>query len=153
MDYVFLFCMGIGYLVRDMASGNAPIQVQQPLATCICMGFAKNYIKLIFLQASDLVEPIGFLHLKRFLLVSHTRSAGECYPSQWLDDMLLFQFLCNHSEMWHLYKSLCALPQLILEGQKKKKCLPEICNKIRYLKFSLIFAFTSSKLNKSKRNN
>lgn len=74
--------MGIVYQVRDMASGNAPIQVQQPLDTCICMGFAENYIKLIFPKASELVEPIGFFNLKRFLLGYHIRSAAECYPSQ-----------------------------------------------------------------------
>lgn len=82
LHYVFLCCMGIGYQVRDVASGNALIQVQQPLATCICMGFAETYVELTFLQSSKLVEPIGFLHLKRFLLGYHTRSAGECYPSQ-----------------------------------------------------------------------
>lgn len=92
LDCVFLCCMGIGYQVRGMASGNVPIQVQQPLATCICMGFAENYVKLIFLQASELVEPTGFLHLKRFLLGYHTRNAGECSPSQWVDDMLIFNF-------------------------------------------------------------
>lgn len=92
IDYIFLCCMGIGYQMRDMASGNASIQVQQPLAACIYMGFAENYVKLIFLQAPELVEPIGFLHLKGFLLGYHTRSAGECYPSQWVDDTLLFIF-------------------------------------------------------------
>lgn len=63
--------MGIGYQVRDMGSGNALIQVQQPLATSICMEFEENYVKLIFLQAPELVEPIGFLHLEVFTGISH----------------------------------------------------------------------------------
>lgn len=64
--------MGIVYQVRDMASGNAPIQVQQPLDTCICMGFAENYIKLIFPKASELVEPIGFFTSQEvFIGISH----------------------------------------------------------------------------------
>lgn len=57
--------------MRDMGSGNALIQVQQPLATSICMEFEENYVKLIFLQAPELVEPIGFLHLEVFTGISH----------------------------------------------------------------------------------
>lgn len=68
--------------MRDVASGNAPIQVQQPLANSIGVGFAENAVKLIFLQAPQLVEPIGFLHLRRFPMGYHIRSAGECYPLQ-----------------------------------------------------------------------
>lgn len=68
--------------VRDMASRNAPIQVQQPLATSIWMGFAENAVKLAFLQAPQLAEPIGFLHLRRVPVGYHIRSAGEYYPLQ-----------------------------------------------------------------------
>lgn len=77
---------------RDTASGNALIQVQQPLATSICMGFAENAIKLIFVQGPQPFEPIGFLHLRRFPMVYHMRSAVECCPLQRVDYMLLFNF-------------------------------------------------------------
>lgn len=74
----------------------------------------------------------------------HTRNAREWYPSQWVDDMLLFSFSVTTQKC---DKSLCALLQLILEGQKKEKCLPETFNQIWYLEPSLIFAlFFQTKL-------
>lgn len=134
--------------VRDVASGNVPIQVQQPLATSIWMEFAENAVKLTILQAPQLVEPIGFLHLRRFPVGYHIRSAGECYPLQWVHYMLLFNFSVTTQKMWHLNISLCDLLQLILESQEEEECLPDAFNKNWwYLEPSLIFVLTSFKLN------
>lgn len=110
--------MGTGYK-WEMAGRNAPIQVQQPLATSIYMGFTENAVKLISLQTPQLVELIGFLHLRRFPMGYHIRSAGECYPLQW-DYMLLFNFSVT-TQKCDIFTSHCVHSYSLHERARRKR--------------------------------